>query len=1502
MANNDSDEDLDSIVESVRSAAIDGILRTIHLDGTRECHDFEAYLVRLRSRVVREANQQLRQLNGIKLQVKIVAEYTKPPVVQQAGGALERARRAAIRRKYEETEKDKNVATIGLSTKLTPLTNINDVRPIVERLLGELRQRHIDSIQNGSGFILHAIISADLNIAKHTPLDGRSFIPLPDFLERKHCIINVKNKDNRCFGYALLAALHSPAHGQHPGRAALYNRYFAQYGLDNIEYPVKLEDLEAIERQIDIPFNVYTFFDDEGKGRKPLFTSRVGDPQNAIDILYWKLDDVTHYAWIKNFNGFVYDIAKRSAGRCFWCKRCFCHFALETAFNKHTERCMGIDGFKCIHKLPSEGTVLEFKNVKFEERVPFVIYADFECLTTQIIPPQNESNQGATEDDDDSDNEQSTQDSDQSIANISMYERSIEDTMTVEPEAHDATVEAETHDEDDSATPANAKRIPKGAYQEHKPISIGLKMVSAVPGILDNMPYETYTGADVAEWLLQRLLQYQEMCVKYLFDEKRMIMTAIDHAAHAAARTCYICEKPFSNSNRRGDQKVRDHDHISGAYRGAAHSTCNLLKRRQRKIPVFFHNFRGYDSHLIISALGNHKDHELKVIAQTMEKYLQLQFSDHIVYKDSLQFLSCSLERLTANLLSSGRQCFVTMTNEFRGQSEANIDLLLRKGIYPYDYMDNDTKFVETQLPPRAEFFSRLRQSECSPEDYEHAQHVWKAFGCKTMKDYHDLYLKCDVLQLVDVFETFRSTALGEYHLDPAHYVSAPHLSWDAMLRTTRCKLDLLSDDAMFTMIHQNLRGGVAMISKRLGNANNKYMNRHYDPNQPSKYLLYIDANNLYGWSLSQPLPDSKFEWMSETEWQNIDWLAQSDNQETGYIVECDFSYPDELHDTHSDYPLAPERLVVETAMLSDAQRQQKAAYFTKFGTVKYSKLIPNLFTKRKYACHYMNLRFYLEHGLVLTKIHRVLRFHQSRWLAQYIAKNSELRCKARNDFEKDFYKLMNNAVYGKTCENVLKRQDIHLVTDTAKTKKLIDKPHCIGYRIFTRDIAAVAMQKLAAEVNKPTYVGLAVLEYAKLHMYRFHYDQALKHWPNGRARLILTDTDSLLYEIATDDVYADIQNTPELHDWFDLSNYPRNNPLYSATNKMVVGKMKDEMAGKSMCQCVGLRAKMYSFKVYDPITDTFSVTKKAKGIQKAAMETVTHEQYLKQLRDPEEHHVIMHRIGQVLHTVLSFEQQKRALCAFDDKRYLLADCMDTLAHGHYKIRNNGGQQLVGPGDAHPTPPSTSTFTDEDGDAHLVVTAVAATQSPVLQQMFANDGDIDNDDNGGGDNGTVPKRPHAAEQQAQVTPKRSCNSTPTIHQQVVVNPDEMSAAKDALRKTVNEMDFEIADYLISAALASGIDRPTDNIDTLKDMLQNRSDMDATCALNLLDQAHRSNKMTSLSTEEQLLFILIKSTKVFRMSLYTMNPHKALFMLLTGRSSNWWDNNHTRTLRSIATHL
>ena len=344
-----------------------------------------------------------------------------------------------------------------------------------------------------------------------------------------------------------------------------------------------------------------------------------------------------------------------------------------------------------------------------------------------------------------------------------------------------------------------------------------------------------------------------------------------------------------------------------------------------------------------------------------------------------------------------------------------------------------------------------------------------------------------DVLILTDAFETFRNTCLRAdvYGLDPAHYISAPHLSWDAMLKTTNQKLELISDPAMYRMLDANMRGGVCMISKRYAKANNKYMRELYDPNQPSQYILYLDANNLYGWAMSQSLPIKNFTWIDPEEWQAINWLEQTQHQTTGYFIECDLEYPPELHDKHNDLPLAPRKEAVTFNMLSNKQVEVSRHYNVARSHTSV-KLLPSLMSKTKYTVHYLNLKFYLEQGLKLNKIHRVIKFTQEPWLKSYIDTNSQLRKDATNEFEKGFYKLMNNAVYGKTCENLRKRVDIKLENDRNKAQVLINQPNCIDIRRFTDDLVGIEMRKTKLEINKPFYVGFAVLELSKLHMYRY--------------------------------------------------------------------------------------------------------------------------------------------------------------------------------------------------------------------------------------------------------------------------------------------------------------------------------------------------------------------------------------------------------------------------------
>ena len=704
--------------------------------------------------------------------------------------------------------------------------------------------------------------------------------------------------------------------------------------------------------------------------------------------------------------------------------------------------------------------------------------------------------------------------------------------------------------------------------------------------------------------------------------------------------------------------RVRDHDHVSGEFRGAAHRDCNLqyrlLKKRNKDdedsfvIPVVFHNLRGYDSHLIMEEIGKF-NRKTDVIPNTLEKYIGFTFGS-LRFIDSLQFMGTSLEKLVSNLAQEGKQKFRNMS-KFIPDAEQQ-DLLLRKGVYPYDHVDCAAKLTETSLPSKDSFYSLLTEQHISDADYEHAKTVWETFRCTNLGDYHDIYLKSDVLQLADVFENFRSVCLDNYHLDPAHYYTAPGLSWDAMLLSTGVKLDLITDIDMYLMVESGIRGGISMISQKYAKANNPYIEDH-DPEKTTSYIMYLDANNLYGWAMSECLPSGNFQWVDDDALKNLDIQQVAADADRGYILEVDLEYPEDIHDLHSDYPVAPERKAVAKEELSPYSQALYDELQVKGKPTE--KLIPTLYNKKKYVIHYNNLQLYLRLGLRLTKIHRAVSFTQSKWLAPYIALNTEKRKAARNPFEKDFYKLMNNSVFGKTMENVRKRINVKLAVNERQMKRQVAKPEFHRFKIFNEHLIGVHLKQCNLVLNKPIYVGMAILDLSKTLMYRFHYDYMRPKYDH--VDLLFTDTDSLCYHIETQDIYDDMK-ADAFH--FDTSDYPADHPLHSTANKKIIGKMKDETAGVAISEFVGLRSKMYS------MTYGEKEKKTAKGIGRSSIRKMRHAEYRDCLLNRQTNTATSNTIQSHGHRIYSEHLTKTALSPFDDKRYVLENGFSTLAHGHY--------------------------------------------------------------------------------------------------------------------------------------------------------------------------------------------------------------------------------------------
>ncbi|XP_065679086.1 uncharacterized protein LOC136093770 [Hydra vulgaris] len=509
-------------------------------------------------------------------------------------------------------------------------------------------------------------------------------------------------------------------------------------------------------------------------------------------------------------------------------------------------------------EMPEPNTMLEFTNYNRSMKVPFVIYADFESFIKLI------------------------------------------DTCTPNP--------------DESYTKQYQKHTPSSFCYYIKCFDESIE--KTIKKTIRHSILATFTAdsENKQNFVYHLEADIKKIYNKYLKFPKDIIFTSKDEEEFNNAKICHICEDLE-------EDKVKDHCHITGKYRGAAHNKCNLNYKIPDFIPVFFHNLSGYDSHLFIKKLSGNGESEEKIncIPNNEEKYIsfskQIKVDEYINKKgekkeikkelrflDSFKFMASSLDSLTKNLSKDQRK---NIGKYYFGNE---LNLLLRK--------------------------------------------------------------------------------------DPAWYYTAPGLAWDAALLITKVRLELLSDYDMILMIKKGIRGGISIVSNRLGTANNKYI-ENYDKNKESTYIQYLDANNLYGWAMSKPLPTHGFEWMSEEDLKN--WKS------TSCILEVDLEYPEHLHDLHNDYPLAPERLKVD----------------------KVDKLIPNLNHKENYIIHYENLKLYERLGMKLTKIHRGIKFEESAWLSKYIELNTDLRTKATNDFEKDFFKLMSNSVFGKTMENIENRVDV---------------------------------------------------------------------------------------------------------------------------------------------------------------------------------------------------------------------------------------------------------------------------------------------------------------------------------------------------------------------------------------------------------------------------------------------------------------------------------------------
>ena len=760
---------------------------------------------------------------------------------------------------------------------------------------------------------------------------------------------------------------------------------------------------------------------------------------------------------------------------------------------------------------------------------------------------------------------------------------------------------------------------------KQNPILNAYHIVSELEDVLQSDYYKSPLGYNNADWFVDEVIKLENKMTFYFNNtNKDIIMTQEDEENYQNNNICRFCEK-FIESD-----KVRDHCHLTGNYRGPAASKCNINVTQKQSffIPFIFHNFSNYDSHRFFKKLVDKKKDKVDfdIIPKTNEEYISVTYGC-IRFIDSYRFLSSGLDSLVKTLVDNSNKTLKNLKEEIvdndeilniineiieddktikdlkkyypeeiKNLEEALLDhmgendlknlktgfpdkwkFLTKKLAYPYEYfnsIDDYQKPVDNL--EKKDFFSELKNKCPDDEEIRRTKDIIEKFNIKKGKELTEIYLKSDVLLLACVFEKFIKVSVNEFGINPLYCVSLPGYTWQCGLKYTGINLQTLQDKHMILLLENNIRGGISSI-----------MGDRYIKSDKNKKILYIDADNLYGHSMSQYLPYDEIKFDNNIELEDI--LNTPDDSDIGYFIEVDLTYPNNIKEKTKNFPFAPMNKKINPDNFNDYMKEIKPDTY-----IQSSKLICDWSDKKNYLIHYRMLKFYIRYGMIIDKVHNTISFKQSKWLEKYISFNTQKRNKAKNDFEKDFYKLLNNAFYGKTMENVRNRLKIKFIKkdDQRELIKQQSKLTFNGIHISYNNCVSYTFKQNEVLLDKPIYLGFSVLELSKLLMYETYYDKLQPYFGQEIIQLHYMDCDSFVLSIETENIINDLKN---LEDLFDFSGLDKNHELFSNKNKKVVGKFKIETPENIWIDdFVALRSKCYAFKCGD------NSKNKLKGISKS--------------------------------------------------------------------------------------------------------------------------------------------------------------------------------------------------------------------------------------------------------------------------------------------------------------
>lgn len=1028
------------------------------------------------------------------------------------------------------------------------------------------------------------------------------------------------------------------------------------YAMDNINpleqgyaVPVKVSDIEKFEAlNEDLDFAVNVVYQDEEGHKTPVYASKNVTATNCILLLLFydvaagdehveqdgSVRGRLHYAHVPDpqtlFARRVVEASGNKTYRQHLCFSCFNRFERKDTYLRHVQFCHQSGCQRVI--VPHPGETLSFesqsKSVSKQFESAYILFFDFEALQLAVDQecscPEEWRDRRRRE---------------EAMSEEEKYERALEEMMMRGEE----TARYETRQQ-------QAKKLRLGtAYKpplkrcHHKTFAIRNQNPFFYAFMLVNRDGEVcevghYFGEDAADHFVEKLFEIKEKYLPSLSPGEPMKkLSREDKAKLAAADYCYLCLKPLLH-----DDRVLDHDHLNGNFLGVAHNACNLNRRELQRLTCFAHNFGGYDSHFLIRALVK-KSSDIFAIPVNQQKFKSITCDGRIHFVDSLQFLPRSLSELT-EVLKQSHSDFPYLSKVL--PPRADKELFLRKGVYPYIFATSIRRLRKAkQLPSKVHFYNDLAEEPCSDEDYEYAEEVFKKLKCKNMLDYTRIYGLVDVALLADVVMNFRSLIYSKFGLDACQYLSLPHLALDVMLKESKVEIELLTDMEMNNMLQSNIRGGMSFVNLRHARRLQRSKGDWTD-----QVLVYLDANNLYGAAMLAKLPLNGFEWMDEQELDRVrHGQIPPDDADSSFIVEVDLVYPADCHLLHNSFPLAPEHVEITDEDLSPYSADCRRRLYGK-EKYKAKKLTATFRDRKKYVVHAANLKFYLEKGMVLTKVHRGIKFNCDNYLHDYIMLCTKNRTGAATKVEQEMWKFIVNSGYGKFIEALERRLHCRFNKSEESAVRSASSPLFKGMMALSEDLSVTFMNKGEVKMKQSWAVGFSILERSKLIMYHLYYNILQPILGLGNVSVIMSDTDSFLLAVnaaSEEEVMGKLQGV------MDFSNFDPERKLHNFNEKMP-GFLKNEMPNARIIEAVALRSKVYCFQTESLTGEEGKFHGKLKGVTRSVTRALDIGRFRNCVENVASIEVKQRQLRSRNHQNQVIEARKTAVTSFDDKRYQL--------------------------------------------------------------------------------------------------------------------------------------------------------------------------------------------------------------------------------------------------------